>query len=1079
MLKKIKFLCVMVMAALAITASAQVTTSALTGKVTLSDDNEAVIGATVRAVHVPSGTRYSGVTNERGRYTIQGMRVGGPYTVEISYVGYNTQKVDNLTLTLGETSTVNAVLEVGSRQLQEVVVTGKAGIDATKTGAAMSFSAKDIAMIPSTNHSIADVTRLNPMVNISQSGAMSFAGVSNRYNSFMVDGAVNNDVFGLTSNGQNGGQAGTQPLSMETVEQIQVQVAPFDVRQSGFTGGSINAITKSGTNEFHGSVYGDYMNKDLISDKYVLRNGKTSSPYQDEKNYHYGVTLGGPIVKDKLFFFANYEKSMNEYSNNYGLGSEASRVDAAVAQDLLTTLQEAAKRQGVEYNGTFNNPNNYTKSDKAGVKLDWNINDKHKLTLGWRLVYAKQLNGNSSATYLDATDYQYDFKSVTNSFTAELHSNFSPTVSNEALLSYVRVRDSRSPYGMFPMLQIGSVGSGSVCFGTERSSTANALDQDIISFTDNVTLYKGNHTFTFGTHDEYYKFANLFIQDNYGTYYFATPDDFKAALNGEPGHIKQYRFGMANVDVTGDPRWKAAFSAGQLGFYAQDKWEVTNNFQLTYGVRIDVPLFFDTPTANTEFNEYAASKGWDVRTDHKLKSTPMFSPRLGFRWKVDEDKKVVLRGGAGLFTGRIPFVWLSNNFSNTGIQLSTYNVSGNNVPSDLSVILDKNRQQENAAKLKAAGSQTINVFADDFKFAQTLRLNLAMDATWAGIDWTFEGVWSKTINDVVYRNLAYEWDGKTTLGDKFASLGFDQRPYLQKITTGTPFSNIYLLDNTSKGHTLTLSGKAEKKFNFGLTLAASYTFTNSKSVNYGGSSVAQSNFNYNYTRSNPNDPEVGRTAYNTPHKINVSAFYNRDYAKHWNTSVGLIYTCNSGSPYSIYYYGDLNSDSSNGNDLFYIPTDAEIDQMQFKKGSSSGVSYDADMQRTAMKAWIAGDSYLRSHRGEYFERFADNEEFEHHFDFHFAQTYKFRVGKMMHSLQLTFNIQNLANLFNKKWGHYTSTGSSVYYSPVTYSGNGQFQFLHGYAKNAEGNVEQTDYDMRSYSDYYSRWRAQIGLKYTF
>ncbi len=1065
------------MAVLAITANAQVTTSAITGKVVLSDDDSGVIGATVRAVHVPSGTRYTAVTNESGRYTIQGMRVGGPYTVEISYVGYDTHKVDNINLALGETSTVNAILQVGSRELDEVVVTGKAGIDATKTGAAMAFTAKDIAMMPSTNHSIADVTRLNPMVNVAANGAMSFAGVSNKYNSFMIDGAVSNDVFGLGQNGQNGAQAGSQPLSMETVEQIQVQVAPFDVRQSGFTGGSINAITKSGTNQFHGSLYGDYMNKDLISSKYILRNGKKSAPYQDEKNYHYGVTFGGPIVKDKLFFFANYEKSQNEYTNTYGQGSSASRVDGEEAGKLLDALREAAKKQGVEYNGSFNNPNNYTKSDKAGVKLDWNISDKHKLTLGWRLVSAKQLNYNSSATYLNATDYQYDFNSVTNSFTAELHSNFSPTVSNEALVSYVRVRDHRDPHGLFPMIQISSVGSGSVCFGTERSSAANSLDQDVISFTDNVTLYKGNHTFTFGTHDEYYKFRNLFIQDNYGTYYFATPDDFLATLNGEKGHIKQFRYGVANVEVTGDPRWASAFSAGQLGFYAQDKWEISNNFSLTYGLRVDVPLFFDKPDANTGFNEYAASKGWNVQTDQKLKSTPMISPRLGFRWKVDQDKNVVLRGGAGLFTGRIPFVWLSNNFSNTGIQLSTYNVSGNNTK-DLDLILDRNGQQANADRLKASGSQTINVFAKKFKFAQTLRLNLAMDATWAGIDWTFEGIWSKTINDIVYRNLAYEWDGKTTVADKYPSLSFDKRPFLSKITNGTPYSNIYLLDNTSKGHTLSLSAKAEKKFNFGLTLAASYTFTNSKSVNYGGSTVAQSNFNYNYTHGDPNHPEVGRSAYNTPHKINISAFFNRDYAKHWNTSVGLIYTLNSGSPYSIYYYGDLNSDSSNGNDLFYIPTDAEIDQMQFKAGKSSGVTYTADMQKAAMKAWIAGDRYLRNHRGQYFDRFGDNEQFEHHFDFHFAQTYKFRIGSMMHSLQLTFNIQNLANLFNEKWGHYNSTGASVYYSPVTYSGNGQFQFLHGYAMK-DGKAEQTAYDMRSYSDYYSRWRAQIGLKYTF
>lgn len=1089
-------------------ATAQVTTSGINGKVT--SQGEDVIGATITAVHIPSGTTYRAVTNTSGRYTIQGMRVGGPYKIDVSYVGHKTKTFKNVSLLLGQSTDLTCSLEDSSELLDELVVVGKRGLNASKTGAAMSFNADDIAKVPSISKSVADATRLNPMVSISQSGAMSFAGANNRYNSFQVDGAVNNDVFGLTSNGQNGGQAGTQPISLETIDQIQVSIAPFDVRQSGFTGGAINAITKSGTNEFHGSLYGDWLNQDLIGRKYKMMNGNDSEKFMDEKNYHYGFTLGGPIIKDKLFFFANYEKANEEYPNNYGLGASTSMVDATQAQQILDVL----KAKYPNYTANYDNPKNYTKSDKGGVKLDWSINDKNKATFGWRIVSAKQLNYNSTAASLSGSEYPYDFKSVTNTFTGELHSTISQSLSNEFLASYVRVRDERSPYGNAPMIQISNVGNGSVALGTERSSAANALNQDNWSFTDNLTWYKGDHTLTFGTHGEYYKFSNLFIQDAYGTYYFNNLGDFKMFTEGKNiaettdtygntiyyNTLKQYRYGTANTDVTGDPRWYATFAAGQIGAYAQDKWNVTNNFELTYGLRVDFPLFFDTPTANTPFNDFAAAQGWGVKTNHKLSSSPMWSPRVGFRWNINKEYKMVLRGGAGIFTGRIPFVWLSNNFSNTGIQLSTYNVYGSSLMNadgkimtqhktngkwdgtytttnndgtlnNMTPILNDLDQTANISKLSASGSQTINVFSDDFKFAQNLRFDLALDFTLAGVDFTVEGIYSKNLNDVVYRDLAYDATGKT-LADSYSTLAFDNRPMFKSITYGTAnsaFSHIYELDNTNKGYSYNLSIQVSKKFDFGLDLTASYTYSKSKSVNSGSSSVAQSNYAYNYTYQNPNDPELGNSAYNIPHQIKASAFYHIDYAKNWNTTIGLIYTGTSGSPYSIYYYGDLNGDGSNGNDLLYIPTDEQIDQMTFKTYTvNNKVIYTPDQQKANMKSWIARDSYLSSHRGEYYQRYQDNEPFESHFDFHLAQTYKFNVGKYVHSLQLTFDILNVGNMLNKKWGRYTSTGGSVYYSPVTYSGSGQFQFLH-----------DDNYDMRSYSDYYSRWRGQIGLKYTF
>jgi hypothetical protein len=594
---------------------------------------------------------------------------------------------------------------------------------------------------------------------------------------------------------------------------------------------------------------------------------------------------------------------------------------------------------------------------------------------------------------------------------------------------------------------------------------ANALDQDIWTITDNFTWYLGNHTLTAGTHNEFYKFCNLFIQDLYGTYYYANPEEFYA------GRIKQYRYQNVNAETTGSTDWRPEFGAGQLGFYVQDKWNVTDRFDLTYGVRVDIPLFFDTPTANEGFNKFSHSMGWDYKTNQNLSSSPMWAPRLGFRWDLNEESTMALRGGIGIFTGRIPFVWLSNSFTNTGIQMVSYN-STNYAPSNAGVelILDPAKQAQNAEKLNAGGSQTINVFDKDFKFAQTLRANLAYDFQLGGIKWTLEGIYSKTLNDVVYQNLAVDVTGKT-VGDTYESLSFDQRPMFTSLSklgysNASTYSGIYALSNSNEGYTYNFSLKGEKSFDFGLDLMASYTYTQSKTCNSGSSSVAASNWNYNYTMWNSNDPELGYSAYNVPNAITASAYYHHNWNKRSRTqsnvtTVGLIYQGTSGTPYSLYYYGDLNGDGTS-NDLMYIPTTEELAQMQFKATSA----YTAEQQRENMEAWIQSEEYLADHRGQYFKRYSDNEDFENHFDFHFDHKYGFKAGGSMRYIQLSFDIMNVGNLFNKEWGR-TSAGSG-YYSPVTYSGNGQFQFLH-----------DADYNMRSYSDFYSRWRGQVGVKLTF
>lgn len=1042
---------------------AQVTTSSVSGKIT--DATGEVIGATVQAIHVPSGTVYGAITNEAGRYTIDGMRAGGPYTIKVSYIGYDTKTVEGVQLQLGETFRYNAQITESVEMLQEAVVTANA-VDASKTGAGMGISASKFAQLPTVSHSVADIARLSPQVRTDEGGAMYFAGSNNRYNAIQIDGAMQNDVFGLTSNGANGGQAGTNAFSMETIDQIQITIAPFDVRQSGFTGGAINATTKSGTNDFHGSVYSYFQNQNFISDKYVKHDGKESTPQSDQTDYTVGVTFGGPIIKDKLFFFANYEHADKSYDNAYGPGSANSKIDASVAQSILDKVKQLAPN----YGGTLGTPDEYTKSDKFGIKLDWNINEQHHASFRWSLVDAKQRNNTSGSSSLNTSDYAYDFESVTNSFVAELQSRFGSKASNDFHATYTRVRDQRNPGAAFPMISISNVGGGTLNIGNERSSMANALDQDIVSITDNFSLYLGKHTLTAGFNYEWYQFANLFCQDFYGSYYFANPDDFFA------GNIQRFRFGKGvNVD-----KFVPKFAAGQFGLYAQDKWNVTDMLDLTYGLRIDMPLFFDQPDENKAFNDFAAQahtelgikEAWNVKTNQKLSSAPMWSPRVGFRWQLDDENKAILRGGVGIFTGRVPFVWLSNNFSNTGVQQLSYDSNsdkGNlpNIKFELDPSKVKNNLPTTAQGAPAPAAQTVNVFNKDFRFPQTLRADIAFDYTDpAGIKWTAEGIYSKTLNDMIVKKLSIMDTGVTYA--QSAGLSFDNRPTYKTFNNA---GTVYLLDNVSDGYSYNLSLKAEKSFNFGLDLMASYTYGQSYTINNGSSSVAASNWQYNYTHSNPNEPELAKSNFNVPNQIMVSAYYHLDWNKSGNisntTTLGLIYTGQNGKPYSVYVNGDINGDGGS-NDLMFIPTDAQIDEM-LSKGlftPSTKPAYTAEEQAANFKTWLANEQYLKDHRGEYFDRNADNEEWENRLDLHLDHKIGFKMGKDMRYLTIGFDVINFTNMLNKEWGA-TFGGGYNYYSPLTFS-KGKYQFLN------DGN-----YDMRSYADYYSRWRGQLSVKLSF
>ena len=1066
MQKRILFLIAAVMVMIS-SAMAQMTTSGVSGKVTMNDaDGEEVIGASVMAVHVPSGTRYHAITNAKGAFAIQGMRAGGPYTISITYIGMQTKTFENVVLALGETYHVNAWLKDDEKTLGEIVVKGQRGLNNTRTGAAQSINNARLQELPSITHSVADIARINPFVKVSEGGAMTIAGSNNRYNAIQIDGAMSNDVFGLTSNGANGGQAGTQAFSMETIDQLQVSIAPFDVRQSGFTGGAINAITKSGTNEFHGSIYTYFQNDAMVSDKYKRHNGAMSNDYGSMTDHTLGATIGGPVVKDKLFFFLNFERSNREYDNSYSARGSQSKIDFDIANQILDYVKTAAAAQGVNYTGTLGTPKEYTYSDKVGVKFDWNINDRNHANLRWSFVDAKQNNNTSSASQLVTNDYAYDFVSKTSSLVFELNSRIGKDMSNEFHATWTSVRDKRNPGDPFPMIQISNVGGGTLCIGNERSSMANALNQDIYTITDNFTWTLGGHAITLGTHNEFYRFGNLFCQDLYGSYIYQNPDDFYA------GVINRFRYGQGVESVTGTKRWTPTFGAGQLGFYIQDKWEIFHNLDLTFGLRADLPYMGDKPTRNDEFNDFARSKGWDLITNQKIAVKPMWSPRLGFRWDTKGDHSLIVRGGIGVFTGRVPYVWLSNNFSNTGIQQMSYNTTKT---SGITPVYDVNKAITADPSLNpttpAQNAQTINVFNKDFKFSQQLRLDVAADYKdpFVGINWTLEGIYSKTINDMVVKNYDVTATGETFANKYGVSIG-DNRPMFE--TSTIPYSGIYVLDNVSKGYSYNISLKAEKSFNFGLDVMASYTYGKSKTINNGSSSVAASNWTYNYTHGNPNEPELANSNFNVPHQVMVSLYehfkWNKDIKDTYNnvTTIGLIYTGNSGSPFNVYINGDVNGDNGY-NDLMYIPTDGEIDAMLAAGMFNATSAYSAEQQASNLKQWLANEYYLQDHRGEYYDRNAANEKWENRLDMHIDHKFGFKWGSQIKYFQIGFDVINFTNLLNKNWGATLSQSGYNYYSPLAFS-KGKYQFLH-----------DADYDIRSYSDYYSRWRMQLTAKFIF
>lgn len=1055
------------------------TTSAINGRV-FGTGGETLPGATVLALDVPSGSQYGTVTDLDGYYRLPNLNVGGPYKVTISYVGFEPFVKEGIYLQLGQTLKLDANLSEQATAIEgvEIVAQQQDLFDGNRTGAETAISMQTIESLPSVGRNLSDYTRLTPQARVTQLGGVEIAGMNNRYNSIYIDGAVNNDVFGLTNQGTNGGQTGISPFSVDIIDQISIQIAPYDIKLGGFAGAGINAVTRKGTNEFSGSAYFVMRNEGLAGKTPTDNEEVERKKLSEFTSNTYGFRLGGPIIKNKLFFFFNAEIQKDETPQPFDFAT----FNGDVTQDELNQLTTKLKGYGYDP-GAYTDVIRSLEGTKIFGRIDYNINKVHKLM--FRHQYTEGIStspANSSTTNLRFANSGIYFPSKTNTTAIELKSNISSDMSNSLIIGITSVRDDRDPMGgNFPYVRIKD-GNSNIYFGSEEFSTGNELNQDIITLTDNFELYRGKHTITIGTHNEYYDMYNLFIRQNFGSYQFNSISDF---LNDAPGYQFDRTFSAVD-NVTGDGSQAAAvFSALQLGFYAQDEIQVNDQLKVTAGLRVDIPMFLDDPKENKDFNDNVIpileEHGWDTegaKTGQMPDVAIMFNPRVGFNYDVKGDKTLQIRGGAGLFTSRIPYVWPGASFQNNAVMTGGMRVTAAGSP-ELIFNPDWNNQPS-VPPTQPSGQ--VDIFAKEFKFPKVFRASVAADKKlpW-GLVGTVEAIYTKTLNNVLYYNLRYEKTGNLT------GTG-DDRPIWSRIDLGKDpntdknraYTDIILGTNTSEGYSYNLTAQLQKTFDNGFVGSIAYTYGQTKSMNDGVSSQNSSQWRVPNVRGK-NDIDLATSDFSPGHRIVGYTTYKREYANHFATSISLFYTGQSGDLYS-YGYADGSSkflgEDNQSLELIYVPKDRNDINLIDKLDADGNVVLSADQQWTDLNAFIEGDDYLSGRRGQYAERNSSRVPFMNIFDLRIAQDFFVMAGGKRNTLQVALDIFNLGNMLNKDWGR-------IYYASGAYYNNYPLIKMEGFeADNTtpkysftkpKGEVWAID-DSGIFS---SRWQGQITLRYIF
>lgn len=1090
------------------TAMAQITTSGISGKVTANGED--IIGATIKAVHQPSGTVYRAVTNIDGRYSIQGMRPGGPYVLEVSYVGYKTKEVKNFNLSLGQNTILNESLSENAEMLQDVVVTADRNnnMRTDRAGATTSINADQIEAVPTVSRSMNDLLKLTPQGANVGSG-FSVGGGNYRQSYVTVDGAAFNNAFGIGGNLPGNGS----PISLDALDQISVSSSPYDVRLSGFTGGAISAVTKSGTNQFKGTAY-------MYTTNSHLRGNKVSDYELNRLQSHsttWGASFGGPIIKDKLFFFAN-----GEYQNNISAGpSGTARVNASdewspssgtvhrpLQSDMDNMLSFLSKNYG--YNpGRYQGYSLDTPSYKFLARIDWNINENNKLNIRFSKSHDKDSSAPSSSTtpfkdsviypggedatggksqsgrtanaglYFDSARY-YQEKNFT-SFAAEWNSKWGGV--NNVLRATYSYQDEPRTYvgGIFPTVDILKNGSYYMGFGPDPFTEGNLRQVKTFVATDEATWSMGIQNFTAGLQFETNKATNGFGAASAGYYVFESIDDF---MNGKAPRSYGVTFPM-----DGSGQFLATMKYNQFSAYVQDQVNFSDRFRLTAGLRFELPIY---PELENNYNKAFAAMKWkndagvesQYSTDQLPDAPLTVSPRVGFNWDILGNHKLVLRGGTGYFIGRLPFVWLVSAVGNAGCGQYTYYY---NTPSDKGATYKMDKfyqsredqlkvlQQQGLAvnREDAAAPSTPTIIDKDLKMNATWKTSLALDAKLPyDIDFSLEGIYSREFNPATVINLDRYWDGKS-----YTELApGDKRKWYSRNSSINP----YMITNAGhKAYYYSITASLAKKFAFGLNLSASYTYSKAKSYGDGvGDQVSSAYYNNRYSVNGNNDMELGYGTYVAPNRLLISASYKKDYGKNFGSEVGLIYEgMNMGyadgyscTRYTYQLTGNVVNDyGSNG--LVYIPASREaLDKWNFKDNGK----YTAEQQKDDFWAYINQDDYLKNHKGEYAERGGAVMPWHHQLDFKFNQNFYLNVAGQKNTLQFGVDIKNLANLLNNSWGLYKTVNNTklLKYTAGKDGAAGSFQFQ----KNGKDVLSKTYTNLTSFNSTYS---IQFSIRYIF
>lgn len=1076
-------------------AQAQVTTSSING--TVKDaSGEALIGATVRATHQPSGTTYGSTTNTEGQFNIANMRVGGPYLIEVSYIGYQPKSYTDITLQLGRPYTLNASLSESGGMLDEVVVSADRSsvFNAQKTGAATNVGTQQIEALPTISRSLTDFTRLTPQAN-----GNGFAGRDGRYNNVQIDGSNFNNAFGLSGSALPGGSS--QPISLDAIEEVQVNIAPYDVRQSGFTGAGVNAVTRSGTNKFSGSAYTFFRNQDMIGTKV---SGRELPEQAESKSITYGARLGGPIIKNKLFFFANYEHEKETFpgitwvASRPGLtGPNVARTSAA---DLDLVRNHLINNYGYDPGRYENYANEFAnESNKFLVRLDWNISDQHKFTIRYNQVVGTSdqvINGNSgpnprsssnrvSSSSLAFEKSNYGFENSVRSLTAELNSTLSPRLSNQFLATYSRIQDTRTAAGEdFPLVDIWEGGDQYMSFGTEPFTKGNDVINDNYSFTNNLTFLAGKHTFTGGASFELLKFGNSYQRFATSYYRYASVNDF---LN----NAKPTSYAITYPYEGQDPYARVNFATA--GAYIQDRIAVNNQLDVTVGVRAELPLYLNDLTANTAIDNLVLldPNGNEKRYSSSTwpKSRLLLSPRVGFNYDVLGDGTLQLRGGTGIFSGRIPFVWLTNMPTNAGVLQNTLEP----VPSSALDVIRfnpdpmywvNNGPSDVFIKSPKAGAPGSFALVDrDFKMPQVWRSSLGADYTIPGTPLvaTADFLYTKDIQGV------YQFNANRKAATKQLNNSGDNRDLWDGRSStyyNSATGDAIVLTNTDKGKSFSATGGLSLPTRGGFFGSVFYTYTYAKDITGNPGSNAGSAWSNNYSINDPNEQLMGISQFAIPHRVVGSLSYRKEYANHLATTFSLFYEGAHQGRFAYTYNGDINKDGVS-NDLLYIPgSSSEINFRDIVNDKTGAVVFSAQQQRDAFDRFVNNDKFLKDSRGGYVERNNGLLPWLHRFDARLLQDLFVNIGENRNTLQLSVDVKNVGNLINSDWGVYKELNSGSLYNyallrvaDVNAAGEPSFNMIT--VRDNNGNTILPDSPFRDRFNTSSVWSMQVGLRYIF